>query len=343
MSEEMKNDSAQTENPASKEQAGESLSDSNESAIFSAEQVEETGYNIDNIGEALRLFRDWKENSISERKVKTVIRAQMESIAKSCEMQDYLILGLFDNERSIGDYHADRIYQGASLVKENQSIYLLLNSMGGGVEPAYLIGKTCQRLIKTGKFVVGVPRRAKSAATLICLGADEIHMGMMSELGPVDPQINNRSVLGLSNAISRIAQINAEHPKTSEMFARYLSREINLIDVGHFERIAESAKQYAERLLSNRKAKVEVPKPPKVLADFLVNHYKDHSFVIDIDEAKELFGSGIVKMNMNEYNFANKVYALLSRLSVWAGFIMKQDIRFVGDMESGIDFNPKRE
>ena len=40
-----------------------------------------------------------------------------------------------------------------------------------------------------------VPYGAYSAATLICLGADEILMGRKGELGPIDPIISNRRLL----------------------------------------------------------------------------------------------------------------------------------------------------
>ena len=41
-----------------------------------------------------------------------------------------------------------------------------------------------------------VPRMAKSAATMICLGANEIIMSSTSELGPIDPQILIRDEQG---------------------------------------------------------------------------------------------------------------------------------------------------
>ena len=36
-----------------------------------------------------------------------------------------------------------------------------------------------------------MPNKAKSAATMVCLGASEILMGPSSELGPVDPQFSD--------------------------------------------------------------------------------------------------------------------------------------------------------
>ena len=41
-----------------------------------------------------------------------------------------------------------------------------------------------------------VPKMAKSAATMICFGADRILLGPTSELGPIDPQIPKRDESG---------------------------------------------------------------------------------------------------------------------------------------------------
>lgn len=80
----------------------------------------------------------------------------------------------------------DQIYK--SLEKDDKKDNLLiLFSNGGSVEPAYLISKCCKEYSK--KFIVAIPRKAKSATTLIALGADEIYMVQMSQLGPIDPQI----------------------------------------------------------------------------------------------------------------------------------------------------------
>ena len=45
--------------------------------------------------------------------------------------------------------------------------------------------------LSKGKFSVLIPYYAKSAATLLSLAADEIVMGPMGELGPVDPSVAN--------------------------------------------------------------------------------------------------------------------------------------------------------
>ena len=97
----------------------------------------------------------------------------------------YQFLILHDAVDNITSFHSDTLYAAANTT-DSKPILLHIHSYGGRIEPAYLISKTLKR-ISADKFVAVVPRRAKSAATLIALGADEIHMGMMSELGPIDP------------------------------------------------------------------------------------------------------------------------------------------------------------
>jgi ClpP class serine protease len=101
--------------------------------------------------------------------------------------QKYRILLMYDNI-GLMRQDADKIYRALTAEKETKKpIALVIHSGGGEVDAGYLISKLC-REFSPDRFLAVVPRRAKSAATLICCGADEIHMGSMSELGPIDPQ-----------------------------------------------------------------------------------------------------------------------------------------------------------
>lgn len=66
---------------------------------------------------------------------------------------------------------------------------LLLSSPGGSGLAAERIINVCRSYSATGEYTVIVPGKAKSAATMICLGASKIIMGKTSELGTIDPQI----------------------------------------------------------------------------------------------------------------------------------------------------------
>jgi ATP-dependent protease ClpP protease subunit len=71
----------------------------------------------------------------------------------------------------------------------NRQLALILNCPGGDGLAAERIITICRSFSKQGYTVI-VPKQAKSAATMICLGAREIMMSNTSELGPIDPQIS---------------------------------------------------------------------------------------------------------------------------------------------------------
>jgi hypothetical protein len=68
------------------------------------------------------------------------------------------------------------------------------------------------------KFRVVVPNIAKSAATLLALGADQILMGYCSELGPIDPQVPI-VVSGMTQWVSAFAFVEARD-KLMEQIAK---------------------------------------------------------------------------------------------------------------------------
>jgi membrane-bound ClpP family serine protease len=88
----------------------------------------------------------------------------------------------------LGDKVANTFFAArhGALVR-GQKIALLIDSPGGQAEASYELATLLQR--HCGGFVAVIPRRAKSAATLLTLGADEIIMNTHAELGPLDVQL----------------------------------------------------------------------------------------------------------------------------------------------------------
>jgi hypothetical protein len=231
-----------------------------------------------------------------------------QEVSKYAAYTKYNILVLYDEGVLIRS-DADKIYNSVTSFKDEKPILMVLFSDGGEAGTAYLIGKLCREYSLNGEFSVVVPRRAKSAATLICCAANEIHMGNLSELGPIDPQINNLPALGLKNSVEHIAEMAKKFPESSDMFAKYLNLSLKPIDIGYYERVAESALQYADRLLETHSA--SLPRKTKDVAFDLVYKYKDHGFVVDREEAETIFGSNVVKANTDEYEFGNSLYKAL--------------------------------
>jgi len=95
----------------------------------------------------------------------------------------------------------DPIYIEDLLRISNQypGLDLIINSNGGMALSAERIINVCQNYVqkqKNEEFRVIVPKVAKSAATIVALGADRIILCENSELGPIDPQITIQHLTG---------------------------------------------------------------------------------------------------------------------------------------------------
>jgi len=281
-------------------------------------------FNLDDFSQIIDLVKNNNEEVIKNKliaHIKNVIALQTDK---------YKFVFLYRTIGFIDDSDADNIYN-ALLNQDKKDIFLLLNSTGGRIEPAYLISKCCKES-KGKKFIVTIPRYAKSAATLIALGADEIHMGPLSQIGPIDPQMNGLPALGLSSALECIAKLCEKYPTSSDMFAQYLAKTLSLNMLGYFERIPESAKDYAIRLLQNKNP-ILTEKKISEIAEKLVYEYKDHSFVIDKDESRELLGDGIIKIETKEYVLGNNIYKLMETVNLVYRVLKNRMFNLIGSVE----------
>jgi hypothetical protein len=105
------------------------------------------------------------------------------------------------------------------------------------------------------------------------------------------------------------------------MFAEYLKRVLTVEQIGYCDRIAQSASQYAHRLLST---KPSIAGRVEAIANRLVLEYKDHSFVIDVDESRKLLGEDLVKSDTPELELAEQLYKLFDGSNFWLNFRSKR-------------------
>jgi hypothetical protein len=276
---------------------------------ISGEAVEPKKIELSGLFDALYSGYGPNGNDQAEKGAKELISKYLLQVASKHETWGkYNTIVVFDSSQMVKE-DADHVYNALTHFAETKPLLMILYSRGGDIGAAYLIGKLC-REYSNESFIVAVPRVAKSAATLLACAADEIHMGSISELGPIDPQIDELPALGLKNSIEHIAQLVKKTPEAAEMFAKYLHLSLRLIDLGHYERVAESATQYAERLLATHADKLT--RQVTEIAQELVYSYKDHGFVIDTTEASRIFGPNVVKHNTAIYSLANDVYKAIS-------------------------------
>jgi len=142
--------------------------------------------------------------------------------------------------------------------KKAERIYLIIESPGGDVNVAVKLVKILRAVFPKG-FSVIVPSVAKSAATMLVLGADEIVVGSSSELGLIDPQI----IVFTGNPQQPFAVISARFiVRFIENAKREISGNLNLVNVYYpllqqlrpeliemAQDAIEMSKEYAKELL----------------------------------------------------------------------------------------------
>ena len=207
------------------------------------------------------------------------------------------------------------VRRATDYMNDADSLTVLLNSPGGDIGCAYRMLLALRD--KAGDIEVLVPRSAKSAATFFCLGADSIHMGRYGELGPLDPQMFDRS--GRARQVSALETFNAlEHllsysvdsldaviqlllrrspmdiphalDRAHPMFAAIASPLYGQIDpheLGESGRYLSISEEYAKRAME-RWAYADLSDADRHrIAQRLIWGYPDHGFVIDLKEAQE--------------------------------------------------------
>jgi hypothetical protein len=106
-----------------------------------------------------------------------------------------------------------------------EQINLLLHSPGGDGTIVEKMVEMCRSHLsgQNRKLRVIVPNIAKSAATVLALGADTILMGYCSELGPIDPQVAI-AVSGMIQWVSAFAFVEARD-KLMDQVAQALKKQ----------------------------------------------------------------------------------------------------------------------
>lgn len=115
----------------------------------------------------------------------------------------------------IEDNDADMIEEVLLNLDMSKGLVLFLNSPGGSPLAAERIIRICRKY-SNNNFDVVVPNMAKSAATMICFGANKIWVGPTSELGPIDPQ----TIINLPDGRQKMMSVHTVVNSYKELFGR---------------------------------------------------------------------------------------------------------------------------
>jgi len=205
--------------------------------------------------------------------------------------------------RSIDDEDIIHFQELLRFVDPGTSIDLLIDSPGGDVHVAEKLVHMVMGVVspddldvEEGEFRVIVPDQAKSAATLIALGAKTVVMSNTSELGPIDPQILRRdsdgtpvqhSVFDYLNAHESAANALSESPDDLPTQARF--KHFDPVVVHHYEQVVEEVRVCAENLMKRYGG--NYTQAPSMLLD--THKFHAHNHVIDWKTARDSVGLNV--------------------------------------------------
>jgi Serine dehydrogenase proteinase len=181
---------------------------------------------------------------------------------------------------------------------------LFIYSRGGettAVLPiVHLLRKHCK------KFGLLIPFRAHSAATLISLGADEILMGEMGQLSPIDPTTGSvfnpidpinpagRWPISVEDITAYLSLAKDKAMLTTEESLRdvfhLIAEKVHPIALGNVHRIYNFIRILAPKLLSTHMTSSTITEQTqiKTVVDTLTEKLYTHDYVISCQEAKDI-------------------------------------------------------
>lgn len=211
---------------------------------------------------------------------------------------------------SIGEELSIDIRSDPDLRGEDE-VAVIIHSPGGDARCAYHLGTTFAR--RDRGFVALVPYIAKSAATLMSLGATKIILGPLGELGPLDAQIIDMDQEQIGSALDEVQSLERLHKFAMDAFdqtlallkirtrkkydkllpvagefvnglVRPLFEGVDVIHYTSLSRTLKVAEDYAVRLMEPRLGRMKA----KDVANRLISEYPEHGFVIDQLEANRI-------------------------------------------------------
>lgn len=204
-----------------------------------------------------------------------------------------------------------QLSQQLELHARKKAATVFLTTYGGDPDGGYRIAR-CLRHFYKDKLRIVVPSMCKSAGTLIAIAGDEIAIGDLGELGPLDIQVwkgselqERSSGLDITEALGFVSQqVKQEYhnmlteakrlglstklaaemaAQVSGSIAAPLLGQIDPLRIGELQRATRIAADYGNRLNEySRNLKDGA-------LQRLIHGYPSHSFVIDRKEAKTLF------------------------------------------------------
>jgi ATP-dependent protease ClpP protease subunit len=180
-------------------------------------------------------------------------------------------------------------------VPHGNPIDLLLNSPGGDIDTAEKIITLIRKKADAAPVRVIVPDFAKSAATLIALGANGVVMSHTSELGPIDPQVELTGVNGVNTMHSAQNYVDSydKHARKlrkdpDDPVARLMLDMLDPVVLKKLKRTIKRSMVIASALLQTAmiKGATEADEAARKLAD--TNQWHSHGQMIGYEQCTKI-------------------------------------------------------
>lgn len=188
----------------------------------------------------------------------------------------------------------------------DRDLHVLLRSPGGDGEQALRAIRVLQSRSKNLVFVI--PDMAKSAATLLVLGADEIRLGPASDLGPIDPQMNiGDNWYAAKDIISAVAQAEtavAQNRSLTPLWANLLA-QVTALDVRAAQTELDRTEFMIKQALSYRSSPPDEAQAVELAAKLLKALQEEttsHATTLGPDELDAL-GLPVVRVDANSWEW----------------------------------------
>lgn len=184
----------------------------------------------------------------------------------------------------------------SSTLHGERRVALVLHTAGGYVNAARRLAVLLREHVDTLHIVV--PHKAISAGTLLCLAADELVLGRLAELSPLDPNVSSaHPQAGMPPSISS-ADIHAYVEMAEAWFGldrerhglelfKLLNQKFFPTSLSSFYRSERQMIGYCQEFLCHSMADA-TPAAREAVAEKLVRGYGSHDYVITRPEVVDL-------------------------------------------------------
>lgn len=178
---------------------------------------------------------------------------------------------------------------------KGSDIDLLIQSTGGDPDVAEKLASMLRHRARAVRVIV--VERAKSAATMIALAADEILMSTTSELGPIDPQIQLFDAQGqpqwlpAKSVLDGLEAIKGSILEDGGMSPAYypLLNNLNPALIDFCSKSIQRSREYAEKWLKRHMLSGDPERAEEIARKLSeVEEYRSHTVAIGAEDAAEL-------------------------------------------------------